>query len=149
MSAKIILNRKREWINNRNRGVKVFIDQIEKGKIANGDSEEYMVDPGEHTMQCKVYWCSSPALNIDIKEGETKYLQLKSAMKYYGIGYALFLIGLLAGIFMTLTHIPKPSFFTWMQLTLLLPLVLYLLFYLTLGRKKYMVLEEDANSVFA
>ena len=149
MPAKIILHRKKEWVNNRNRAIKIFFDGVEKGKIASGDSVEYIVEAGQHNIQSRIDWLTSPPLTITMEEGETKYLKLRSALKYYGIGYILVLVSLVGGAFMTFARIPKPSFFTWLQLTLLLPFVLYLLFYLTLGRNKYMVLEEDTENVFA
>ncbi len=73
MITQIIINRKSEWIN-RARGYKILIDGTEVRKLANGGSEEFIVAPGIDKVQCKTNWCSSPELELELKEGDTKSL---------------------------------------------------------------------------
>ena len=147
MATKIIISRKSEWIN-RSRDFKLFIDGNETGKIANGGSEEYFLEPGLHTLQCKVDWCSSPELTIEVKEGETGFLKTRSAMKYYTVGYVLLLLSLGSGPILKLIGISRPANFSTFQVAILIPFLLYLTYYLTLGRKKYISLKEDKDNIF-
>ncbi len=147
MSAKIILNRKSEWVN-KARGIKFFIDDVELGKITNGSSEEFVIASGFHKMQCKIDWCSSGEVSLQLNEGETKFLKVKSGMKYYAIVYIAFIIVLLSGFIMKVAHIAKPPEFLWFQVLAFVPVLVYMLYYLTIGRKKYLVLEEDTENIF-
>jgi hypothetical protein len=148
MANKIIINRKSEW-RNRNRGFQVFIDGKEVGKIANGSSEEYQTEPGMHTLQCKIAWCSSPALTITVKEGENSFVTVGSAMRYYNVGMVLALLVIVTGFGIpSFLHVPLPSYFGTVQLAVFLPFLAYLLYYQTLGRKKYITIAEDANNIF-
>lgn len=147
MATKIILNRKSEWVN-KGRRIKFFLDDTELNTVANGSSEEYLLEPGIHKMQCKINWCSSAELNLQVNEGETKFLKVRSGMKYYLVGYILLILSLLSGVLLNLAHIAKPPFFEWFQLILVLPFGLYLLYYLTIGKKKYLLLEEDKENIF-
>jgi len=148
MANKIIISRKNEW-RNRNRGFQVFIDGREVGKIANGSSEEYQAEPGAHTIQCKIAWCSSPALTIVVKDGENSFVTVGSAMKLYNVGLVLALLVIVAGFGIpSLLHIPLPAYFGTVQLVVFLPFLAYLLYYQTLGRKKYITIAEDANNIF-
>lgn len=127
----------------------MFIDGKEVGKIANGSSEEYQVDPGSHTLQCKIAWCSSPALTIVVKEGENSFVTVGSAMKYYNVGIVLAMLVIVAGFGIpSFLKMPLPAYFGTVQLAVFLPFLAYLLYYQTLGRKHYITITEDANNLF-
>ena len=95
MATKIILNRKSELMS-RARRVKVFIDNVERSTVANCSSEEFLVEPGMHTIQCKINWYSSGELNLLLNEGETKFLCVRSGMRYYFFLYILMLLALVS-----------------------------------------------------
>ncbi len=82
MSSKVILTRKGEFINRRQR-FRVFINGKEAGLIKNDDTEEYELEPGMHTVQCKLNWLSSLVHTVDLKEGANTYLKVSNGMKYY------------------------------------------------------------------
>jgi hypothetical protein len=147
MATRIVISRKKEWAN-RVQQVKVFIDNAEKATIANGGSEEYMVEPGMHTVQCSISWFKSLKLTAQVKDGETKFLVVRSGMKYYTVGYISLLVALVPGLLMRLAGIPQPSFFSWLQPALILPFLLYIVYYFSFGRKKYLLLEEDGDNIF-
>ena len=147
MANKIIISRKSEWIN-RARGFKLFLDGKEMGKIANGVSEEYAVDPGVHTIQCKIDWCSSPELHVEVKEGETKFLKAGSGMKYYTVGYIFLILSLGYGPILKLMGIARPENLSVIRVLIFVPFLLYMTYYLSLGRKKYISLEEDKDNIF-
>lgn len=147
MATKIIVNRKGEWIN-RARGFRVFLDGKEMGKIANGGAEDYPVEPGMHTLYCKIDWCSSEAFQIEIKEGETKFVKAASGMRYYPIGVVLLIISLFLGPLLDVLKLEKPANLSTIQLIILLPTLLYITYYMTFGRKKYILLKEDKDNFF-
>ncbi len=147
MSTKIVLNRKKEMAN-RIRKVQVLIDGVESGEIVNGSSEGFEVTPGVHTIQCKVSRFSSEPFTVNIGVNETKFLQVRSGMKYYTIGYILVLVALISVLVFRLAHIPLPSSVSIYQLLVMTPFVLYVLYYSTLGRKRYLVLGEDNENIF-
>ena len=147
MATKIIINRKSEWIN-RARGFRLFIDGKEMGKLSNGSSEEYQVEPGKHILYCKIDWCSSREINTDVKDGQTLFLKARSGMKYYSLGYVFLILSLILGPLLKLLNLPRPAHLSTIQLLILLPFLLYMTYYLTLGRKKYISLEEDKDNFF-
>lgn len=133
---------------NRARGIKVFIDGIEVGKITNGGTEEYLVKPGVHTMQCKVDWCSSPETDFAVNSDESKFMEVRSGMQYFGIGYILILVSLASELLFKLAHIPRPEYLASIRVAIVIPVILYLVYYLSMGRKNYLKLQEDKNNIF-
>ncbi|MBI2282271.1 MAG: hypothetical protein HYU71_01020 [Bacteroidetes bacterium] len=147
MTTKIILNRENEW-RNRARGFKVWIDGKEVGTIANGGSEAYLVEPGTYKLQCKIDWCSSPGLELTVKEGETRFVQVGSGMKYYSLFTVLMVLVLLSGPVIKYLKLKVPEEFTYLQMVVLVPFLLYYLYYLSIGRSRYLLLKEDSANVF-
>ncbi len=90
--TKIIITRSAEWMN-RLRSYKVFIDGAEAGAVKNNSSEEVVVAPGEHKIQCKMSWFSSPEFNVNIKQDEIVYLRTKNALRFYLPLLLVFVIG--------------------------------------------------------
>ncbi len=97
--TKIIISRSSEWMN-RLRTYKVFINGKQAGTVKNGVSEEFAVEPGVNSVQCKVDWYSSQPFNVDVKEGETNYLRVKSGIKYYW----LFMVAIIVGVFIMFSY---------------------------------------------
>ena len=148
MATKIVVNRKSELVN-RMRPIQVFIDNIEVGHVANGSSEEFNVSPGIHEMKCKVNWFSSQILTVSITEGETKFLKVRSGLRYYAVLYILLILSLVAGLLLRLANIPKPDLLELCQAIGVAPFILYILYFFTLGRKKYLILEDDKENLFS
>ena len=145
--TKIILNRPSDWIY-RMRPYRVFINDKEVSKIKNGAVEEFPVEAGSATVQCKVDWYSSRPLTVDLKEGEIAYLRVRSGMKLYWP----FLIAVAIGAFLIFFYRKRPDRPDWaipVALVLVIPGLLYSLYYMTLGRKDTLVVEKDAKNVFA
>ena|ERR1700733_10438278 len=147
MATKIVVNRKSELFNRR-RGIKINIDGAEIGQVANGSSEEYQVPPGMHTMQCKINWCSSPELTLHVNEGEMKFLKVRSAARYYMPLYFLALLAVVSRLLLKLANIPPPENISLYQLIFIMPFLLYALYYLTIARHRYLLLEEDKENIF-
>lgn len=147
MATKIIISRKSEWVN-RARGYKILIDGTEVGKLANGGSEEFQVMPGIHKVQSKINWCTSPELELEVKENETKFLKTGSVMKFYKIGYIILLLAIVSPFFFHQLNIAVPANYPMIQLAFSLPFLLYILYYLTLGKNNYSFLKEDKDNIF-
>lgn len=63
------------------RAYKVFIDGAKAGVIKNGETQEYELSEGFHTLQLKIDWCSSGVARFYIKNGETIYAACSPAKK--------------------------------------------------------------------
>ncbi len=147
--TKIILTRKPEWMN-RARAFKVIIDGTEKGRITSGSTEEFVINPGQHQVLCKLGWCTSPVYTIDIKEDEIAYLKVQSNLKYYWPLALLLFAGLIVNLYYSINGIhPKPIWASYLQLAFMLPVLGYVLYKVTFARKDYLFLGEDADNVFA
>ena len=146
--TKIILTRKSEWMN-RSRPYHVLIDGMDAGSIANGSTQEFMVSPGSHTVQCKMAWYCSPLFQVDLKMEEIEYLRVRAGMKYYWPLFFILLVGISINLFYTHDSGEKPLSLIMLQLVCILPSLLYMLYYLTLGKQKYLVIEEDRENAFS
>jgi hypothetical protein len=144
--GKIILNRGSEW-RNRARSYAILIDGAEVGKIANNTSEEFTVADGAHTIIAKISWCSSNVFDVTVKGNDIAYLRVKSGMKYFSVLYAILLIGIIATNFLKRQYGNTTWYLPVMLLMVGVP-VLYVLYYLTIGRTKYLLIEDDKNNVF-
>ena len=145
--AKIILNRPSQWMN-RMRSYKVSINGKQIGTVKNGSSEEFPVEPGNNSVECKVDWYRSRPFTMTLKEGETAYLRVKGAMKWYIPLVLLMAVGVFL-IFYYRRNPDKPDWVFPVSLALIIPALLYSLYYITFGRKDYLVLEKDTNNIFA
>ncbi|MEO7310790.1 MAG: hypothetical protein ABIX01_10365 [Chitinophagaceae bacterium] len=148
MPAKIILSRKNDFMN-RTRMFKVLIDGQEVGKIGNGKVETFEVAPGNHTIECKIDWCSSQTYEVTVGSDSIDYLQVKSGMKYFLLLYIVFLAWLASGLIFKQKKEMLGAAYPWIQWTIVVIPLAYLLYYLTLGKKKYLVINQDTSNVFA
>jgi hypothetical protein len=148
MATKIIIKRKKTMLN-KVRGVKVSIDDVERGTIANGDSDEYTVEPGAHKLQCKISWYKTREQNIVIGEGETKFMQVSMGMKYFGISYIILLLAISSDFLIPrVTRMQRTDLWLWSKVIVIGVVGLYYLYYFTVGRNNYLLLEEDKDNIF-
>lgn len=133
--ATIRLKRTSEY-NNRMRDYKIFIDGQQVGTIANGETKDFPTTVGQHTITAKIDWCSSPKISIELKENQT------SNLKVGGFKYGQILMPV--GLGLTVLHFILSKFADFDNtIFLVAPLFLLMVYYLTIGRKKYLTLEED------
>ena len=122
--------------NNRFRNYRVYIDGKKAGVIANGETMNFDLFPGPHILCCKIDWCSSPEIPFNLKQNETKIFQVggfKNGNKIMPV--ALFLSLLL--------YIPKRLGVNYKYvLYLIIPVVFLMVYYLSIGRNKYLTLSE-------
>lgn len=132
--ATIKLQRISEY-NNRMRDYKIFIDGLQVGTIANGETKEFATTAGQHSVSAKIDWCSSPDISINTDDNETKNLQVS------GFKNGNWLMPIAGGI-IALHFILKMAFDIEYTIVLVIPVFILLLYYLTFGRNKYLTLTE-------
>ncbi|MDQ6812537.1 MAG: hypothetical protein M3040_02165 [Bacteroidota bacterium] len=147
MAAKLVLTRKGSLVNRRQR-YKVLIDGSEAGQIKNDDTEEFILSPGQHTLQCKINWMSSAVETFDVAEGSNTYRSVTNGMKWIAPVYIMLLIGVFVPFFFIITKAPVPPYVNTLKLLLVLPAIIYVGFYMTFFRKKYLLIGEDKSNPF-
>jgi hypothetical protein len=53
------------------RRYKIFIDGVERGRLAGGEEVEVDVEPGDHEIQGRVDWSGSEIVKVTVRDGET------------------------------------------------------------------------------
>jgi hypothetical protein len=117
------------------RDFKIFIDGQQVGDIGNGETKEFSVAVGKHNVIAKIDWCSSPDVAIEIKDNETKELRVSSFKN------GNWLMPLAGGI-IALHFILKITLNIEYIIFLAIPVFVILVYYLTIGRKNYLTLDE-------
>jgi hypothetical protein len=129
--ATIKITRTKEF-NNYLRDFQVFIDGQKVGTIANGETKEFEVSPGSHTINAKIEWCNSPEISFDTNE--TKSFMVGGFIH----GNWLMPLGFLLILLHYVLQITVDFRYTFY---ILLPLFLYFAYFLTLGRQNYLTLK--------
>jgi hypothetical protein len=71
------ITRHRGWTD-KIRKWKVFIDGYELGRIRQGESLSWAIEPGEHELWLKVDWASSQSISFSIKPEETARFECRA-----------------------------------------------------------------------
>lgn len=134
--ARIIISRKKEW-SNRARKFGVYVDGEKKETILNGEIKDVEVPAGKHKIMFKVDWCSSPELEIDVKEEKSKTVEVSGFKANAWLLIAMYVV---LGIYFISEFFLQQRFKVVMYLVF--PIALAYIYYLTLGRKKYLEIKE-------
>ena len=131
----IKLERTNEY-SNRLRKYGVYIDNIKAGEISNGENKSFDISPGKHTVVCKIDWCSSPTLSFEVSGEEIKTLRVG------GFKNANWILSVCLGATFLLPFLKnKMPEFRYLNY-LMIPIAGLLIYYITVGRKKYLSLKE-------
>lgn len=130
--ATIIIHRKGSF-NNRMREYHLFLDGKKVASIGNGQSKEVETTAGQHTIIAKIDWCSSQELTLILSENE------KVTLTVDGFKNSNWIMPLALGS-ISLHFLLKIIFRFEYLIFLMIPTFLLLLYYLTIGRKKYLSL---------
>ena len=134
---------------NRLRPYKVLVDGVQIGKIANGKMEEFDVSFMNQAIERKVDWCFSNKYLIEGKEGDTICLRVKTGMTGFWIIYPLLIIFFIIPFVFHNFRETTGENIIWIRLVCLGIPMLYFIYYLTIGRRKYLLPEKDSTHVFA
>lgn len=117
------------------RDYKIYIDGQQVGTIGNGETKNFTTTEGQHTVTAKIDWCSSPTISVNVNDNQTKTLKVGGFKK--GNWLILIFIGLIILHFILLRY---ANF----EFTIYFAAALFLwpIYYLTIGRKKYLTLDE-------
>ena len=132
--ATLKIKRTNEWVNMA-RNYKIYIDGQFVGRISNGATKEFPITAGQHTVRAKIDWCSSPDIFINIDTNEIEHLTVGS-FKYSNW---IMLLGLVTIGLHPLLKVLAGFGYT---IILLIPLFLFHVYYITIGRNKYLSLSE-------
>jgi hypothetical protein len=132
--AKLIIERTSEY-NNRMRNYKIFMDGQQLDTIGNGGIKEFTISPGRHTLYAKIDWCSSPEISFEITDSATKIF------KVGGFKHSNWIMPLALIILFVSYIVKKTTGIDWL-IYLVIPPFLLLMYYISIGRKKYLTIKE-------
>jgi len=76
------------------RAYRVFVDGKEIGKVGNGETKTFPVNPGAHRLALKIDWCGSKAVEFTAADGASMSFQVRSNLRgariLAALWYALF-----------------------------------------------------------
>jgi hypothetical protein len=129
---KLYFHRTSEYANNA-RKIAVYVDGKKALSVPNGGSAVFDTEVGEHEIYATIDWCSSPAIKVTLEENAKQKLEISSfKMAKWMIPLALFCV---------LIYFAADYFFEKnlsFLFIVVVPIFLYQIYYLTLGRKKYL-----------
>lgn len=140
--AKIKIKRTNEW-NNRTRQIGVYLDNNKIGTILNGETKEFNVPSGQHTVRAKIDWCGSKDLTCQINENEIKIVTISSFK--YGNYLMPGFVGLTVLYFILKKFVD--SQFADILLVITLLILLLIAYYLTVGRRSYLQIKEKQTEI--
>ncbi len=134
----LVINRTNEYAN-RWRAIDIYVDGQKIGGVSNGETKQFEIPVGTHTVCAKIDWCSSNDVPIDLSINEAEVLTLSS-------GWGLFKYLRVATIISTVLCIISGKF-----IFIVLPLIalIYMIYKLSFGRNSYLVLKEDMATAAA
>ena len=135
--GKISLTRTSEYVN-RLRSYHIYIDNVNIGAIDNGQTKEFEVGPGTHTIYLKIDWCSSPIQNITIGDFDTISLKIGSFKNARWLMPFSITMCVLNFLVQKAIHV---DYFIYLAI----PGFLALMYYLSFGRKNYLSWEEETK----
>ena len=132
----IKITREKEFMNLW-RNYRIYIDDVEVGAIANGETKEFEVDPGVHRVKSKIDWCGSQELSFEIKDDEAKHFEVA------GFRNSKWLMPTLLGL-LGFDFILQLLFGFDLAFYLLLPGFFLLMYYITIKRNRYLRLTPKS-----
>lgn len=135
--AHLIIKRKKELVNSM-RDIELFVDQTLIGTISNGKTEVFDLKPGTYKLKAEIDWCGSRVQAVEIKDGESRIIEL-SAYKYSNFLLPALLLAGLLGVVLDNLFQPDLSFLAWI---ILVPGFLYMLYYISFGKNEYLRLKS-------
>jgi hypothetical protein len=130
------IHRSSEWTN-KYRAIDLYLDGCKIGAVKDGHTESFEIGPGSHHLEARIDWCGSKLFTFTAEEGSVQEVKLSAfpfANWLLPISIPLLIIGWLPEVWQPLT---------WeVQILFILLLGGCLTYFFTLGRKKYLRVEE-------
>ncbi|MGB8193708.1 MAG: hypothetical protein WCF67_17380 [Chitinophagaceae bacterium] len=83
--ATLQISRESEYAN-RFRKINIILDGKKVGELANGESKDFEITEGVHTLHATIDWCGSNPVSFTIADQEKKTIGLTSFAKHNPIG---------------------------------------------------------------
>jgi hypothetical protein len=131
--ATVKIKRTNEYINLM-REFRLFIDGKKVGTIGNSQTKVFEIPSGQHSIIAKIDWCSSPEFSFETNDKDSIMLVvggIKNFRWQLPLGSILIILSLLLK---DVSH--------YISISLVLIPLLYVLYYLTIGRKKYLTIKK-------
>ena len=134
--SKLIIRRDSEWANKR-RPFELYLNGRKFAEIKDRQVLSFEIPEGKYQLKAKVDWCGSQPLNIEIREGEVKRVEVKGFIfsKYF-LPLAVMAGFLYFGIYF------KYHINSLILATLLMFFFGYMMYFLSFGRNHYLRLNE-------
>lgn len=131
--ARIVVARADEHMN-RFRSISLYLNGEFLSDIDNDESISFDVDPGQHKLVAKIDWCGSQTLTFDMSESDKQTFELSGFRHNKAI--------MPFSVVMVTLHLIMQLFFGFqISVIFILPMVLILLYYVSIGRDHYLRLE--------
>ena len=134
--ATIIIQRKKAFLYYNTRDFKIYLDGEKVADIASEESQTIITHTGPHQIKVKLDWLSSPDYHINLAEDETIVFKIDHSNSFLKLFYTEVIL---------LFHLILSSFFDYNKLiikTLILPVIILELYFLTFGRNRYFNLKK-------
>src|SRR5690242_13723550 len=86
---RLVIQRSRDYTGLARR-LNVYLDGIQIGSVKSGDTETFMVAPGQHSLYVRMDWKRSDALSLNLESGTTTNLLCGSTITGWKIILSLF-----------------------------------------------------------
>jgi len=70
------------------RAYKIYIDGVHRGDIRVGETKEFPVSDGFHTVQAKIDWCGSNKLDVEVRDSVVA-LEVGSFAEFHSQSHAI------------------------------------------------------------
>lgn len=134
ITGTIIINRKSAW-NNRARKMGIYLDGQKLDTIGNGETKEFDVPTGEHTLRAKIDWLGSRDVHFFVGVDETKTFVLSDNP---GISKLFFVASILLAITLVFRFDGTNNYRLWLGI----PALIILIYFLVIKRNEYLLLRE-------
>ena len=132
--ATIKIQRTNDYINAL-RKYRLYIDGQKIGTINNDETKDFEIPSGRHSLIAKIDWCSSPEISFEVKDDHTKTILVG------GLKNGKWIMPIILIIVVVSLLLPNYSQTNY-KLFLVLPPCLFILYFITFGRKNYLTLSE-------
>jgi len=134
--TKIYIHRSSEWANAA-RNMSIYIDDKKVGSVQNGMAADFDVEPGTHTLEARIDWCSSQKVEFTLAEGEHQKFELSSFKMFNWMTP----VAILAAIIYFVAEYFFQKEYTFL-FVFIVPIFMYFLYHLTFGRKHYLLFKK-------
>jgi len=116
--------------------IELILDDQRLGVVADGATAEFDIPTGEHYLQAKLKWMGVTELSIQSSDNKATILIIKDNQRLH------FFPIIYLGIIMLYLNLYKEYTYQIPVYLLVIPIVIYYLYFFTLGSHKRMVLKK-------